>query len=285
MQTKTCTKCLRTLLLGAFHRQKHGRLRRQSVCKMCMRRQHRVRRGLSPNWLVLPSSSSRMKRCPRCGRVKSLSHFGLNQQTRDRLQSWCKACNSEGARKRRRARALLDPAAIVCRICGAILLKMNAAHLKAHHLTVAEYRLAYPDDDLVSSNVSARIGASVKTAWAAPEVKAKTSGDNNHMWRGGLDREDYSPEFDKALKKTIRERDAGACVLCGIGSSECELHVHHVDYNKHNCELCNLVSLCPPHHSATTAGDREAWTVELQLMLADRYGYRYPYFYPLPAVS
>jgi len=56
--------------------------------------------------------------------------------------------------------------------------------------------------------------------------------------------------FTKRLKEQIRERDNYKCQHCGIIEKEHlmvnnqVLHVHHIDYNKLNCEENNLITTC-----------------------------------------
>ena len=39
----------------------------------------------------------------------------------------------------------------------------------------------------------------------------------------------------------------------------CKLDVHHIDYDKTNCDPNNLVSLCDSCHAKTGFGNRERW--------------------------
>lgn len=75
-------------------------------------------------------------------------------------------------------------------------------------------------------------------------------GENNPNWRGGLDKRGYSWNFNESLKKSIRNRDNYICQNCGMTEKEHlikyqeKLHIHHIDYNKHNCYDKNLITLC-----------------------------------------
>ena len=88
----------------------------------------------------------------------------------------------------------------------------------------------------------------------------KHKGENCHLWKGGISFEPYTIEFNKQLKKLIRQRDNYQCQLCGM--PECEnitkLHIHHIDYNKLNCLPSNLISLCKSCHMKTNF-KREYW--------------------------
>jgi len=53
--------------------------------------------------------------------------------------------------------------------------------------------------------------------------------------------------FREEFKELIKERDDYRCLKCGISQSELrkKLSVHHIDYDKKNCNPWNLISLCP----------------------------------------
>lgn len=71
-------------------------------------------------------------------------------------------------------------------------------------------------------------------------------GENNPSWSGGVSNDPYPFEFDEALKEFIRNRDGYACQFCGEtgeGSGK-KLPVHHIDYDKSNLDLSNLITLC-----------------------------------------
>jgi hypothetical protein len=95
------------------------------------------------------------------------------------------------------------------------------------------------------------------------KARERNSGSKSRFWRGGIAYTPYSKEFSPLLKRQIRERDGNICFVCHVsGKSEnhsCNLSVHHIDYDKHNCSLSNLVSLCKSCHTKTT-NSREFWT-------------------------
>jgi len=82
----------------------------------------------------------------------------------------------------------------------------------------------------------------------------------NPNWKGGKSFELYTSLFNKQLKERVRVRDNFKCQICGIPELELieRLHAHHIDYNKKNCELNNLVSLCRSCHTKTNF-NREKW--------------------------
>jgi len=87
-------------------------------------------------------------------------------------------------------------------------------------------------------------------------------GSLNYNWRGGSSFEPYSPEFNRRLKRRVRKRDNYQCRLCGMSQEEHlerfsrPLSVHHIDYNKLNHSMANLIALCMTCHGKTN-GDRE----------------------------
>jgi len=80
----------------------------------------------------------------------------------------------------------------------------------------------------------------------------------HHLWRGGISYEPYSVDWSNTLKQSIRERDKYRCQLCGNPQGDRALDVHHIDYNKKNCDPENLISLCHSCHSKTN-GNRDYW--------------------------
>ncbi|MBE3094084.1 MAG: HNH endonuclease [Actinobacteria bacterium] len=85
-------------------------------------------------------------------------------------------------------------------------------------------------------------------------------GENHYNWQGGKSFEPYSLEFNKELKEQIRKRDNYICQECGIPQKELgyTLHCHHIDYDKKNSSLDNLISLCKSCHMQTNYS-RDDW--------------------------
>lgn len=100
---------------------------------------------------------------------------------------------------------------------------------------------------------------SVETKKKMKQNHTDVSDKNNPNWRGGCF-EPYTIDWKETLKKSIRERDKYICKLCFIHQDYLEekLHVHHIDYNKKNCNPDNLISLCRKCH-AKTSWNRERW--------------------------
>jgi len=82
---------------------------------------------------------------------------------------------------------------------------------------------------------------------------------DSSAWRGGTSFEPYTKEF-RVLREVVRQRDGYKCRLCKVPQIECfrKLDVHHIDYNKKNNELVNLISLCQKCNSHVN-GNRKYW--------------------------
>ena len=72
---------------------------------------------------------------------------------------------------------------------------------------------------------------------------ADMSGEKSPTWKGGLSFEPYCFRFNSRLKERIRDRDNRTCQLCGDKENGHKLDVHHIHYDKQNCNP-DLISLC-----------------------------------------
>ena len=90
-------------------------------------------------------------------------------------------------------------------------------------------------------------------------------GDKNNHWQGGISFVLYGEEFNRDLKNKVRTRDNFTCrfPFCGKQETGKFHHVHHIDYDKRNNILSNLITLCPQHHAKTNT-HRKRWTEVLK---------------------
>ena len=95
-------------------------------------------------------------------------------------------------------------------------------------------------------------------------------GNKNSNWKGGISFEPYTSDFNQQLKDKIRVRDSFVCQLCGVPELECNnrLDIHHIDYDKKNCEANNLLSLCRSCNAKVNF-NREYWTNYFQSKLKE----------------
>lgn len=94
----------------------------------------------------------------------------------------------------------------------------------------------------------------------AKSYREKLKLQNNPNWRDGSSFKPYPIGWRKEFKEIIRKRDNYLCQICGISQKECyrKLSVHHIDYDKNNLSIDNLISLCHKCHPDTN-NDRLFW--------------------------
>jgi very-short-patch-repair endonuclease len=64
---------------------------------------------------------------------------------------------------------------ITCMVCGRESQRISPAHVKTHNMTVAEYKVAYPDAPIVSPELSSRLSERQREVQGAPEARQKMS--------------------------------------------------------------------------------------------------------------
>ncbi|MFA5442048.1 MAG: NUMOD3 domain-containing DNA-binding protein [Candidatus Paceibacterota bacterium] len=104
-----------------------------------------------------------------------------------------------------------------------------------------------------------RMSESQKGKHLSGETRKKLSqshkGEKHWNWQGGISFEPYSVDWTEDLKRAIRKRDKYTCQICG---KEPAIIVHHIDYDKRNCNPDNLITLCESCHCKTNY-NREYW--------------------------
>ena len=124
---------------------------------------------------------------------------------------------------------------------------------------------------ICSEETRRKIGEANKGHYHSEETKRKISktlegrifpymlGSNNYNWQGGLSFEPYTIDWTRTLRRSIRERDHYTCQLCGKLQEDTIFCVHHIDYDKGNCNPDNLITICKGCHSKTNF-NRIYWT-------------------------
>jgi hypothetical protein len=96
----------------------------------------------------------------------------------------------------------------------------------------------------------------------------KISGEKHWNWQGGKASEEYPTEFNPINKKYIRTRDNHKCQLdVTHANGNRAMDIHHIDYNKKNCDPSNLIALCRSCN-AKVNGNREYWTMYFENSLS-----------------
>lgn len=86
----------------------------------------------------------------------------------------------------------------------------------------------------------------------------RISGSNHPNWHGGCTEDGYCEEWrTQELKDYIKERDQHTCqnLQCNCNSRIC---IHHINYNKKDCDPHNLIVLCFSCNSKANF-DRDWW--------------------------
>jgi len=91
---------------------------------------------------------------------------------------------------------------------------------------------------------------------AKRKISESESGEKHYNWQGGIANEPYSVDWTKTLKRAIKERDKFTCRIC---EEQDDLVIHHIDYDKKNCNSDNLITLCRKCHTRTNT-HRDYWT-------------------------
>ena len=79
------------------------------------------------------------------------------------------------------------------------------------------------------------------------------------MPKGGISTLPYSQDWTETLKKAIRQRDKYTCQLCGKKQRNRKLSVHHINYDKMDCNPKNLIALCGSCNGKVNS-NRSSWT-------------------------
>ena len=98
----------------------------------------------------------------------------------------------------------------------------------------------------------------------------KLRGENHPNWVGGTSFEPYSLDWTETLRRSIRERDNYTCQLCSKQQGDKAFHIHHIDYNKKNCNPNNLITLCRSCHPKTNF-KRKYWEDYFNKLLLNNY--------------
>lgn len=77
------------------------------------------------------------------------------------------------------------------------------------------------------------------------KLSERMSLDKHWNWKGGLSFEPYCSLWtDKEFKEMIKKRDNYKCMNPYCTHKCTKLAIHHIDYNKQNCDPHNLITLC-----------------------------------------
>ena len=80
----------------------------------------------------------------------------------------------------------------------------------------------------------------------------RITGTKNFNYIDGRSFSPYPIAFNRSLKKMVKSLDGYLCVKCGLTENDAiandtlnrGLTIHHIDFNKDNCSIQNLITLC-----------------------------------------
>ena len=106
-----------------------------------------------------------------------------------------------------------------------------------------------------NKKISRTLTGTKRTEKQRKNYSVSKQGEKNPQWQGGICEKKYPKEFNNNLKEKIKQRDCYQCQLCFENK---KLEVHHMNYDKNNCEENNLITLCKSCHSRTNS-NRDIW--------------------------
>jgi hypothetical protein len=103
----------------------------------------------------------------------------------------------------------------------------------------------------------------------------KNRGENHPTWKGGISIEPYCEIWtDKNFKEYIKQRDNYNCLNPECNKISDNLVIHHIDYEKKNCNPKNLITVCVSCNGKANI-NRNWHTSWYQAILNKRYNYIY----------
>ena len=112
----------------------------------------------------------------------------------------------------------------------------------------------------IPKEVGRKISEAHKKSGHKPPVNR---GNKSNFWKGGITEFKnynilYPNQWTETLRRSIRERDNYICQICNKMQGDYSFDIHHIDYDKNNCNPSNLVALCRSCHIKTNF-NRNKW--------------------------
>lgn len=100
-----------------------------------------------------------------------------------------------------------------------------------------------------------KISIGVRKTWKSGTYNDVHVGESHRLWKGG--NKPYPKEFNMDLRSTVKLRDDNKCQICGKSVSGRHGQVHHIDGDKKNNSMDNLILLCASCHSKIHLSDSD----------------------------
>lgn len=148
---------------------------------------------------------------------------------------------------------------IECLTCGKLIYTKRCNKDKTKFCRRECYRLSKIGTKQSAETIKRKIASNTgkkRSEETKQKLRIKKIGKLNPSWAGGRSVEKYGEGWTTDLRDNIRKRDKYTCQECGMRQDELvgmhkKLSVHHIDYNKHNLNPSNLITLCESCHAKT----------------------------------
>jgi len=98
-ESKTCTKCCRTLQISQFTRSVNSKDGFDSICKTCQTQRKKEYKKRWKKERLQKQDSIKEKECPSCHRILLLSEFYESDSHKDGLSFYCKRCSLQNQKR------------------------------------------------------------------------------------------------------------------------------------------------------------------------------------------
>jgi len=253
---------------GNPHYDKHNTLPKEACIKISIALKGRK---LSPETIRKQSEARKGQRLSEETKRKiSLAHSGekhywfgkhLPESTRQKISKANKGrkCTEEAKLHMRMAIRKGKPPtpkpSLICPICQTKFIQRSQGNIYCSKSCLS---IARSNRMKGSNNPLYGIGHTEEAKTKMRLHRRSNVGANNPRWLGGKSFEPYTIEFNYKLKELVRKLDHHQCQLCHTKQNGRKFCVHHIDYDKHNNCIDNLIALCDICHPRTSV-NRDYW--------------------------
>jgi len=129
----------------------------------------------------------------------------------------------------------------------------DVSNMKGHH-PPNEFKKGHIPNEGVRRKISLANKGRKLSEETRKNISSSKLGEKHWNWQGGRSFELYGFDWTELLRHSIRTRDCFVCQICKKNGWV----VHHIDYNKKNCNPDNLITLCNSCHTKTNF-NRKVW--------------------------
>jgi hypothetical protein len=152
-------------------------------------------------------------------------------------------------------------------------LKIKTTVNKTYQNPEVRKKCARPNQ-IISEEHKNKVKQYMLNAWNNSNFRNNLIGEKANNWQGGKSFEPYSIKFNNCLKKYIRKRDNNTCQNPNCSKITKIINIHHIDYNKLNCNEKNLITVCTSCNSKANF-NRKNWIIFYQDIINKKYNATY----------